>query len=449
MKKIVLSLLFICAIMAACNYIEPPSEPEPPAPAPSEPASPATREFDGIVESWQDDLLVITDANGVRLSLNTAQAVICGRCLPHVGYPVTVTVAEQGPSDLALQVWVQDLPADVELASRLLAAMDWEEKVGQMFLARCPEQNGAQLAAEYHLGGYVLFARDFAESTPDEVRARIASYQQAAGLPLYIAVDEEGGVVVRVSRYAAFRSEPFPSPQSLYRSGGMEAVTADAAEKGRFLQALGINVDLAPVADVSTSPQDFIYDRALGEDAVTTAAYVAAVVEALEGAGVSATLKHFPGYGSNGDTHNDVVRDYRSADTFYQQDLLPFQAGIAAGADFVLVSHNIVAAFDGYLPASVSPALHRLLREELDFDGLIITDDLAMEGVARIYGVGETAVLAVLAGNDMLLSSDPEEQIPAVLAAVESGRISEDLVDAAVERILLQKIASGLIPLPD
>ena len=172
-------------------------------------------------------------------------------------------------------------------------------------------------------------------------------------------------------------------------------------------------------------------------------------MQGLEQVGVSACLKHFPGYGDNGDTHSGVETDYREAGVFYEQDLLPFRAGIEAGADFVLVSHNIVAAFDGQLPASLSPAVHGLLRDELGFSGLIITDDLAMEGVAGLYGVDETAVLAVLAGNDMLLSSDPEEQIDAVLQAVETGRISQELIDSAVERILLTKIKAGLIPLSE
>ncbi|MBR5429990.1 MAG: beta-hexosaminidase [Firmicutes bacterium] len=327
--------------------------------------------------------------------------------------------------------------------------MSREEKVGQIFLARCPDQQAVETVSLLHLGGYVLFARDFDGLTTEQVSSRIDSYQQAAELPLFVAVDEEGGYVVRVSSNPALRYAPFASPRNVYLSGGLEALTADAREKGRLLSSLGINVDLAPVADVSTSPSDFIYDRALGENAETTAAAVAAQVEALEETGVSATLKHFPGYGNNGDTHNGVVTDNRPAQTFYEQDLLPFASGIAAGADFVLVSHNLVTAFDGSRPASLSPAIHQLLREELGFDGLIVTDDLAMGGVAQLYGVDETAVLALLAGNDLLLSSDPEQQIAAILRAMDTGRVSESLVDETVERILRAKIMAGLIPLPD
>ncbi|MBO7667177.1 MAG: beta-hexosaminidase, partial [Firmicutes bacterium] len=360
----------------------------------------------------------------------------------------SVTVAE-GAAAAALDVCVLGPPRDLTRARQIMDGMSLGEQVGQMFLARCPEYDGAEEAARLHLGGYVLFDRDLAYYGFDEAKARIASYQQAADLPMFMAVDEEGGEVVRISCYPAYRYERFASPQEVYSNGGLEGLAADAREKAALLLSLGVNVDLAPVADVSTSPYDFIYSRSLGEDAATTAHAVAAMVKGLEQVGVSACLKHFPGYGDNGDTHSGVETDYREAEVFYEQDLLPFRAGCDAGADFVLVSHNIVVAFDAELPSSLSPAVHSLLRDELGFSGLIITDDLAMEGVAGLYGVDETAVLAVLAGNDMLLSSDPEEQIDAVLNAVETGRVPEELIDGAVQRILRTKIRAGLIPLTE
>ena len=205
-------------------------------------------------------------------------------------------------------------------ARALLADMTVEEKVGQLFFVRCPEEAGAEKAAQYHLGGYILFGRDFRDSagswlTEDQVTATIAGYQAAAradtGIPLLIGVDEEGGTVVRASANPNLFPHRCLSPQDLYAQGGMEAVLSDAAAKNATLLQLGINVNFAPVADVSTDPGDFIYDRAFGQDAQATADYVAAVVEAMGETGIGTVLKHFPGYGNNVDTHTGIAVDQR------------------------------------------------------------------------------------------------------------------------------------------
>ena len=330
-------------------------------------------------------------------------------------------------------------------AQELLDGMTLEEKVGQMFIARCPETDAAQLAADYHLGGYILFGRDFKDKTAEQVTTDIQSYQDAAEIPLLIAVDEEGGTVNRVSSNPNLRSSPFRSPQSLYSEGGLELVRSDAQEKCRLLESLGININFAPVCDVSQDPADFIYDRTLGRDAQETSQYVAAVVETMAEEGMGSVLKHFPGYGNNTDTHTGVAYDDRPYDTFLTSDFLPFQAGIAAGADMVLVSHNIVSAMDEASPASLSPEVHRVLREDLGFTGVIVTDDLVMDGVRDFAGDDEAAVLAVQAGNDLICCTDFQTQVPAVLAAVESGEITEEQIDAAVLRVLTMKLRLGIL----
>ena len=330
-------------------------------------------------------------------------------------------------------------------AQELLDGMTLEEKVGQMFIARCPETDAAQLAADYHLGGYILFGRDFKDKTAEQVTADIQSYQDAAEIPLLIAVDEEGGTVNRVSSNPNLRSSPFRSPQSLYSEGGLELVRSDAQEKCRLLESLGININFAPVCDVSQDPADFIYDRTLGRDAQETSQYVAAVVETMAEEGMGSVLKHFPGYGNNTDTHTGVAYDDRPYDTFLTSDFLPFQAGIAAGADMVLVSHNIVSAMDEASPASLSPEVHRVLREDLGFTGVIVTDDLVMDGVRDFAGDDEAAVLAVQAGNDLICCTDFQTKVPAVLAAVESGEITGEQIDAAVLRVLTMKLRLGIL----
>lgn len=330
-------------------------------------------------------------------------------------------------------------------AQELLDGMTLEEKVGQMFIARCPETDAAQLAADYHLGGYILFGRDFKDKTAEQVTTDIQSCQDAAEIPLLIAVDEEGGTVNRVSSNPNLRSSPFRSPQSLYSEGGLELVRSDAQEKCRLLESLGININFAPVCDVSQDPADFIYDRTLGRDAQETSQYVAAVVETMAEEGMGSVLKHFPGYGNNTDTHTGVAYDDRPYDTFLTSDFLPFQAGIAAGADMVLVSHNIVSAMDEASPASLSPEVHRVLREDLGFTGVIVTDDLVMDGVRDFAGDDEAAVLAVQAGNDLICCTDFQTQVPAVLAAVESGEITGEQIDAAVLRVLTMKLRLGIL----
>ena len=346
-------------------------------------------------------------------------------------------------------------PTPEELAAAeiedLLASMTTEEKVGQLFFVRCPESGAVEDISTYHLGGYLLFGRDFQDKTADDVIQTIRAYQSAAeadtGIALLIGVDEEGGTVVRVSSNPHLRGSKFQSPQKLLAAGGTEALVADAADKDALLKALGINVNLAPVADVSTDPADFIYDRTCGLDAAGTADCVAAVVGQMAADGMGSVLKHFPGYGNNVDTHTGIAVDQRSLESFRQSDFLPFAAGIEAGdgTAAVLVSHNILTAVDDSLPASLSPAVHDLLRTELSFPGVAMTDDLAMDAVAAYSEDGAVAVMALQAGNDLIITTDYRTQIPKVIEAVENGTVSMETVDTACRRVLEWKQSLGLL----
>lgn len=329
----------------------------------------------------------------------------------------------------------------------LLSSMTLEEKVGQLFFVRCPADSAAEDVRTYHLGGYILFGRDTRDKTADDLIQTIQRYQDAASIPLLIGVDEEGGTVVRVSANSHLRSSKFKSPQKLFAAGGMEAVTADAHEKDVLLRALGFNVNLAPVADVSTSSSDFIYARAFGQDAEATADYVSQVASQMTADGMGSVLKHFPGYGNNVDTHTGAAVDRRPMETFETSDFLPFAAGVQAGGGLtaVLVSHNTMTCVDDTLPASLSPAVHELLREYLDFDGVVMTDDLAMDAVAAYARDGAVAVMALEAGNDLIITTDYRTQIPKVVEAVESGGLEESLIDEACARVLRWKSALGLL----
>ena len=331
-----------------------------------------------------------------------------------------------------------------------IAGMTLEEKVGQLFFVRCPEAGAEEDVKTYHLGGLLLFGRDYKDAngewlTEEQFTKAVQGYQDAADIPLFIGSDEEGGTVTRASRNPDLFSEQLPSPQSLYAALGLDGLVQRTQEYNDRLAALGVNVNFAPVCDVSTNPNNFIYDRAFGQDAQATADYIAGVVPAYAKAGVACVLKHFPGYGNNADTHTGVAIDARPYTTFEQSDLVPFEAGIAAGAPFVLVSHNVVECMDSAYPASLSQKVHALLRDELGFDGVILTDDLAMDAVKAYAEDGSAAVLALLAGNDMIVTTDYQTQIPQVIAAVEDGTIAESDIDAHVYRVLREKQALGLI----
>ena len=375
---------------------------------------------------------------------------LCGCCvqpMPKASSRATLPpepsaqVTTQPPTQVPTQA--PTLPPDpVDL---LLSGLTTEEKVGQLFLARCRKETAAEDIAQYHLGGLVLFDRDTEDETPESLRQTLERYQEAATIPLLIAVDEEGGSVVRISDKPAFRDAPFSSPRSLYEGGGMEALRTAEAEKDALLSDLAINVNRAPVCDITTDPAAFLYDRSLGQSPELTCQWVQIAVEEGQTYGIGCVLKHFPGYGNNADTHVGIAIENRSLEELEAQDLLPFAAGMEAGCGAVMVSHIQVTALDAEYPASLSPAVHRYVRETMGYNGVLVTDDLVMDAISVPYGVGEAAVLAVLAGNDLLISSDFPEQYAAVLEAIREGRISEEQIDNAVRRILLWKQSLGLL----
>lgn len=340
-------------------------------------------------------------------------------------------------------------PSYLEQAEIILETMTPEEKIGQMFFIRCRKESALSDLEQYMPGGFILFAQDIEGTTKETLAATIESYQNASKTNLLIGTDEEGGKVVRLSAYPEFRASPFLSPQALYEEGGFGLISLDASEKSALLKSLGFNVNLAPVCDVSTDPKDYMYPRAFGKGAEETAEYVRTVVEAMNSAGIGCTLKHFPGYGNNVDTHKGAAVDNRSYDQFVESDFIPFRAGIEANAGSILVSHNIVVSMDKDLPASLSPAVHEILRKEVGFDGVIMTDDLYMDAIKEAAGDVPPAVMAVLAGNDLIISTDFDIEIPAVLEAVNSGSIPIDRIDESVLKILLWKLQLEIIPAPE
>lgn len=358
---------------------------------------------------------------------------------------VVPALSPEEMAELERQAEETRLAQEVEDALKHLTL---EEKVGQLFFAACPATDAPSAVTQYHLGGILLFTRDYQDIsgnwlTAETFAEKISSLQTAAqddtGISLFIGSDEEGGTVTRASRNPNLFESKFPSPQTLYQTEGLEGLLIKTTSFNEQLLSYGVNVNFAPVCDISTHSTDFIYDRSFGQDAAATADYISQVVTAMGSAGVGSVLKHFPGYGSNVDTHTGIAMDTRPYEQFTAEDYLPFLSGIDAGAPFVLVSHNIVTCLDEAYPASLSPAWHVQLRSHLGFDGIILTDDLNMGAVQSYAKEGNIAVLALQAGNDMIVTSDFEQQISTVLDAVENGTLSEDIINNACRRVLTGK----------
>ena len=335
-------------------------------------------------------------------------------------------------------------PPDDPALVQILDSMTLEKKAAQMMLVGCTDASVGDYVSANGAGGLCLFAQPFEFKTADEVRAMTAGFQAAAEVPMLLSVDEEGGSVCRVSLNPNLRETNFWSPRFLFGQGGWELIRSDAEEKADFLLDLGLNVNLAPVCDVPFNEGDFIYPRCFSTDANETCDYIETVVSIMKEKKLGSTLKHFPGYGGSADTHLNMAYDGRGLDEFEARDLLPFITGIEAGADSVMVTHNIIACMDADRPASLSPEVHRYLREELGFRGVIITDDLSMNAITQFTGGQNPAVAAVLAGNDLLCYAEFDSSVQAITDAVRDGTIAEESLDASVLRILYWKQSLGL-----
>lgn len=414
-----------------------------------------TGKLTGTVMGFVDDVVTIEDENSVTYTCNATEMNF------NVGDNVTIEYSGilnensvikdcevldyeivsnvVNPTDTGIPTGWQDNGIFKDFyvqAYNKLQTLTLDEKIGQLLLVRYPDSNQVNTLSKYGFGGYVFFAKDFENKTTDEVKNMTSSLQKAYKIPILTAVDEEGGKVVRISSNSKLVPNKFRSPSDLYKDGGFVKIKEDTVEKSRILNNLGINVNLAPVVDVSTNPSDYMYDRTLQENTNLTSTYAKTVIEASKGTGVSYTLKHFPGYGNNPDTHTGSTTDNRSYDDIMKNDIPPFEAGIESGAEAVLVSHNTVTNIDSSNPASLSPAVHTLLRNNLKFTGVIITDDIAM---GATNGIDNATVKAILAGNDLVITTDYEKSINSVKTAVNNGTLSENQIDKAAFRVLAWK----------
>lgn len=327
----------------------------------------------------------------------------------------------------------------------MISKMTVEEKVGQLFYVNCRGNDMSEAINEYHIGGVLLFGVDFDGKTKEEVSANISAMQSNAKIPLIIGTDEEGGTVVRASDNPNLRESAYLSPSDTFDNGGWSAIEDDAYDKAEFLLSLGVNVNMAPVCDITSDPDSFMYYRSFSSDAANTSRFVDTVVKISKEKKLGMVLKHFPGYGDNGDTHYSSATDGRTFSELQNNDFLPFQAGIDAGADSILVSHLVVNCMDSENPASLSEPVHEVIRDTLKFDGVVMTDDLDMFAVDALDIYETLSVAAFKAGNDFLCCGDIDAEYPALLTAVQNGEISTARLDESVKRILKWKRNLGIL----
>lgn len=342
----------------------------------------------------------------------------------------------------------------------IIAGMSVREKIGQLFCVR-PDalssgQNGLKVVdddvrrqlSNYPVGGFVFFSQNI--RSPEQVRRLMQDLSSVTRIPPLFAVDEEGGSVARFANSSAY---DIANPGNM-RKIGRTNDTQNAYEAGKYiggyLKELGFTLDFAPVADVSTNPNNTVIgNRAFSSDPEIAAEMVAAAVEGFRSSNIACTLKHFPGHGNtSGDTHAGAASTEKTWEEMLGCEILPFRAGIDAGADAVMMAHIHTpnATSDG-LPSSLSPQMTGRLRRELGFDGLIITDSLSMGAITRVYPESDEAAMAAFyAGADVLLMPrNLTKAFDMMVWAVEENILPISRVDESVRRILLFKQKYGLI----
>lgn len=332
--------------------------------------------------------------------------------------------------------------------------MSLREKVYQMFFVT-PEQLGGsypittpQDLSDSPVGGVLLMGANL--ETQEQTRNMLTKTQESAmlnGIGTFLAVDEEGGTVARCAYKLG--TTAFDEMAVYGARNDYDEAFGIGQTLGRDLKSLGFNVDFAPVADVNISPTNELGDRIFSSDPEVCANMVSGVVSGLNSSGVAAALKHFPGLGAeDGNTHTEssIIID-RTYAQLRNTEFVPFKGGIQADADFVMVGHQKVSCFGDDLPADLSPtAVTTILREELGFNGIAITDAQNMNTISGVYGSGEAAKMSIKAGIDMILSpNDFDEAVTTVINAVKTGEISEERINESVTRILTVKQKMGLL----
>lgn len=350
---------------------------------------------------------------------------------------ITITNVEKLDKEFTLESLNNN---NTKKAKEIVNKMSLEEIVGELYMVHHTSKS-LEDVEKYHLGGLVLFGEAFKNKTKDEVINMINNLQKKAFVPLLLGVDEEGGTVVRISSNKNLRSSAFLSPRTLYKEGGFALIKEDNIEKNNLLKLLGININLAPVLDISNDKNDYIYSRSIGLSPKLTGDFAITIIESSKESGIVNVLKHYPGYSKNKDTHKSSSIDTRTISEV-EDDLIPFKMAIDNGAEAIMISHNTVTALDDKNPASISIDNHNYLRSTLNFKGMIITDALNMGATADIESMG---IKSILAGNNILVTKNYARDIKEIFDNVSNGNLSNKYLECLVIKIIEWKIEMGLI----
>lgn len=365
-----------------------------------------------------------------------------------VASPKTTLATDTISVEPAMALVEQKKKRDERLAREIqgmIAEMTQEEKVAQLMILTNPKDIKEGVLAGCTPGGIIFFGIDYQGKRVDQVRTRVDALQSCVKIPMFVGVDEEGGKVSRISGMVGEGIPVFESARNLCGTRDMEWVYKKTEEKISFLQEMGMNLNFDPVADVVTKEDAYMYERSAGGEEGIVSDYVTTVIKAMKDKKMYSCVKHFPGYGNNANTHTTYVRDNRGLQEYRDCDFLPFLAGISEGADMVMVSHLVMEAVDGEAPASLSRPVHDLLREELQYDGVILADDLNMGAIRGGMSLDVAAGKAFAAGNDMIFSADYSLTRRGALQALQQGLITEEQLDESLERVLRLKAAYGLL----
>ena len=356
----------------------------------------------------------------------------------------TTTEEQTANSQETTEVTEEEKPS---LVDETLAGMTLHEKVCQMMFVTPEELTGEdgvtvagdatrQALENYPVGGIVYFAKNL--ESQDQVKEMIDNSQKYSSIGLFVATDEEGGVVNRL----------MDTVGTTYKDDGDETAYENAYTIANDMSALGFNLDFAPVADVWSNPDNTVIgERAYSDDYAQAAELVGNAVKGFNDGGVMCTLKHFPGHGDTAeDSHYSSAYVHRTKEEIMADEMQPFRSGIEAGAEFVMVGHLIVPDIDE-VPATLSYKIATgILRDELKFEGVAITDSFEMESIADNYSVDDAVVMSVKAGMDMILQpKDMASAVNSIEQAVADGELSEDRIDESVRRILTLKESRGLL----
>lgn len=350
------------------------------------------------------------------------------------------------------------------MAKDITKEMSLKNKIGQLFMVSVYQLDEAEsknqtsttsnmkkTLKKYPAGGVVMFAKNI--DTPDQTKKMITQLQKASYVPLFVAVDEEGGIVSRVASNQKMKMTAYPSAQVVGETYSEKQIAQMGQTQSKELKSLGFNMNLAPVADVLTNQNNTeIGDRSFGTDSKKVASIVSTLVKNMQKQQISATLKHFPGSGeTGGDTHRGSTETYQTIERLRENDFKPFKSGIKAGVDAIMVSHLMLSnVTDDKEPSSLSSrVVSEILRNELKYKGIIMTDAMNMKAITDNYNSGEAAVKAIQAGVDLIVMPDDYQQAyKAIKQAIKSGKIKESRIDKSVRRIIYAKLKRGEIP-PD